>query len=95
MPSVEGDPFVLAGGTSDEAFTVKKDTSVSVRSSALRTLGLGPIEERIYCALLPRDGTSAAEIAMRLALSLRSSQRVLNALEQKGLVTHSPERVQL
>jgi len=74
--------------------TVKRHSSVSASSSPLRTLGLGPIEDRIYRALLRRDGTSAAEIAKRLALSVRSSQRVLNALEQKGLVTHSPEQVQ-
>ena len=73
---------------------MKRDSSVSASSSPLRTLGLGPIEDRIYRSLLRRDGTSAAEIAKRLALSVRSSQRVLNALEQKGLVTHSPEQVQ-
>jgi sugar-specific transcriptional regulator TrmB len=88
-------PSLSCAESGDEVFAVKRESSVSARSSALRTLGLGPIEERIYRALLPRDGTSAAEIAKRLALSLRSSQRVLNALEQKGLVTHSPERVQL
>ena len=73
---------------------MKRSSAGSATSSALRALGLTPTEERIYCTLLPRDGTSAAEISTHLELSLQGSQRVLSALEKKGLVTHSPEQIQ-
>jgi sugar-specific transcriptional regulator TrmB len=45
--------------------------------------------------LLLRDGSTASDISIHLALSLRSSQRALNTLERKGLVTHSPEQTKL
>ena len=72
---------------------MKRSSVVSPASTALRTLGLTPSEERIYHMLLPRDGTTVVEMAKGLALSLGGCQRVLNALERKGLVTHSPEQV--
>jgi sugar-specific transcriptional regulator TrmB len=72
---------------------MKHSSLVSLTSGALRTLGLTPSEERIYLMLLPRDGTTVVEIAKGLAVSSRGCQRGLNALERKGLVTHSPEQV--
>jgi sugar-specific transcriptional regulator TrmB len=72
---------------------MKHSSLVSLTSGALRMLGLTPSEERIYLRMLPRDGTTVAEIAKDLAVSLRGCQRGVNALERKGLVTHSPEQV--
>ena len=72
---------------------MKRSSVVSRASGVLRTLGLTQSEERIYYMLLPRDGTTVTEIAKHLALSPGSSQRVLSALERKGLVTHSPEQI--
>lgn len=62
-----------------------------VRSKAFKALGLAPAEERIYCMLLPRSGATVAEVSARLRVSQRTCQRVLSALDSKGLVTHSPE----
>lgn len=61
-------------------------------ANAFKALGLVPAEERLYLALLQRSST-VLEIAKRLRLTPRASQRVLAALESKGLVTHSPETV--
>jgi sugar-specific transcriptional regulator TrmB len=71
---------------------MKRSFDISDKSSALLALGLSSIEDRIYRMLLLRDGTTASDISVHLTLSAKSSQRVLNALEQKGLVTHSPEQ---
>ena len=43
--------------------------------------------------LLPRNGTTAAEVSKRLHMPPRNTQRCLAALERKGLITHSPEQV--
>jgi sugar-specific transcriptional regulator TrmB len=69
---------------------ISSDTSKS--SSALRALGLSSTEDRIYRSLLISDGMTASDISTHLHLALQSSQRVLNALEKNGLVTHSPEQ---
>jgi sugar-specific transcriptional regulator TrmB len=63
-------------------------------SNALRALGLAPAEERLYCMLLPRSNTTAADVAKRLQWTPRAARRVLAALEKKGLVTHSPEEIE-
>jgi CheY-like chemotaxis protein len=70
---------------------MKPSAEAVVRSKAFKALGLAPAEERIYCMLLPRSGATVAEVSARLRVSQRSCQRVLGALESKGLVTHSPE----
>ena len=72
---------------------MKHSSLVSLTSGALRTLGLTPSEERIYLLLLPGDGNTVMEIAKGLGVSSRGCQAGLNALERKGLVTHSPEQV--
>jgi sugar-specific transcriptional regulator TrmB len=68
----------------------KKSSGDSASSSAFRALGLPRSEEQVYRMLLPRAAT-IAQVSETLHLSARVSQRVLSALEKKGLVTYSPE----
>lgn len=58
----------------------------------LDILGIGEDEERVYRCLLERRGATAAETAHALKLSPARTQRLLDAIEAKGLVTHTPER---
>jgi sugar-specific transcriptional regulator TrmB len=73
---------------------VKQSSRDPASSSAFRALGLAASEERIYRLLLARGGATVAEVSHVLELSMRVSQRVLSALEKKGLVTYSPEEIQ-
>lgn len=58
----------------------------------LENLGISEAEERVYRWLLTHHGSSAAEIARALALAASKVQRLLDAIEAKGLATHSLER---
>ena len=57
-------------------------------------LGISEIEERVYEALLDRSGATLSDLERELTLPARKLQRVLDALEQKGLITRtsSPPR---
>lgn len=55
-------------------------------------LGISEVEERAYSWLLVHPGATIAEIASALRLAPRSTQRLIDAVEAKGLMTHSPER---
>lgn len=58
----------------------------------LETLGISVDEERAYRALLSRRLASASDLAGKLGVPVRATQRLLDALAAKGLATHSPER---
>ncbi len=58
----------------------------------LEILGIGEAEERAYRWLLMHSGASAGEVAQGLGLTRTKVQYLLDAIEAKGLVTHSPER---
>jgi DNA-binding CsgD family transcriptional regulator len=58
----------------------------------LEALGIGPAEESVYECLLDRPGATAPEVARALTLPTQKAQRLLGAIEAKGLATHSPER---
>ncbi len=58
----------------------------------LEILGISEAEERVYRWLLAHPGAIARELAAALALTPRKTQRLLDAIEAKGLVTHSPEQ---
>lgn len=58
----------------------------------LEPLGIDELEERIYRILLTRGMSTAKEIANALDLALRKAQQLLDGIESKGLVSHSPER---
>ncbi|MGH8274399.1 MAG: helix-turn-helix domain-containing protein [Gammaproteobacteria bacterium] len=58
----------------------------------LNVLGISEEEERVYCCLLAHPGSITAEIAGALALPRGKVQRLLDAIEAKGLVTHTPEQ---
>jgi sugar-specific transcriptional regulator TrmB/DNA-binding CsgD family transcriptional regulator len=59
---------------------------------SLEALGLDAHETAAYLALLDHPRATAAEIADAMGLALRRAQRLLDAIEARGLVTHSPER---
>ena len=59
---------------------------------ALEGLGIDETEERTYRTLLTQRRATAHEVARLVGLSPRRVQRLLDALERKGLVTRSPER---
>jgi sugar-specific transcriptional regulator TrmB len=67
--------------------------SLPNETGALGGLGVTPAEERVYVALLKRDGATAAELAVILKETGRSVATILHALTEKGLTTHSPTRV--
>ena len=70
-----------------------KNPDRSGDTGALNGLGVSASEERIYVALLRRDGASAADLASALRESTRRVGASLEALKQKGLATHSPTRI--
>jgi sugar-specific transcriptional regulator TrmB len=56
-----------------------------------QVLGIVELEERAYRWLLAHPRSTLREIAQALSLSARKTQRLLDAIEAKGLTTHSPE----
>ncbi len=61
-------------------------------SRPLHALGISVEEERVYRALLARRAASASDIASDLEWTSRRTQRLLDAIEAKGLATRSSER---
>ena len=61
-------------------------------SRPLQELGISDAEERLYRHLLAHPGATTQKVGSALSLSPRKAQWLLEALEAKGLVTHSPER---
>lgn len=57
----------------------------------LEVLGIGDAEEALYRQLLARPGASLRDLGTALAMGPRKLQRLLEALELRGLATHSPE----
>lgn len=67
-------------------------SSKSGESRPLGILGLSEMEELIYDWLLTHSGASVSEVAQAHLLTPGKAQRLLNAIEAKGLVTRTPER---
>jgi sugar-specific transcriptional regulator TrmB len=65
---------------------------VPTRARPLEALGIPDIEERAYCVLLNHHMATVGEVASWLSLPTRKTQQLLDSIESKGLVTHSPER---
>jgi DNA-binding CsgD family transcriptional regulator/predicted DNA-binding transcriptional regulator len=61
-------------------------------SRSLEALGIDDMEERVYRILLSHRMATAEEVGRILSLSTRKTQRLLDNVESKGLVSHSPER---
>ena len=59
----------------------------------LEGMGVTHAEEQLYRALLRCEGLCLAEIAKKLGTSARAIASPLRALEGKGMVTHSPDRI--
>ena len=64
-------------------------SSSKPRGRPLETLGISEIEERVYEALLDHPGATLSDLERELTLPSRKLQRVLDALEQKGLATRT------
>lgn len=58
----------------------------------LEHLGISEREEQVYRWLLKHRNMTAAEVARGLSLAAMMAQRLLDALEAKGLATHTPSR---
>lgn len=58
----------------------------------LDALGISETEERVYEYLLANPGATVSEIASALDHSPAKVQRLLDAIEAKGLATHSPQQ---
>ena len=63
-----------------------------VEGLSLEALGLGASETAAYLTLLDHPRATAAQVADAMGLPTRRAQRLLDAIEARGLVTHSPER---
>ncbi len=61
------------------------------KSQSLAVLGITGAEERLYRWLLAHKGATAQALARALELSPRRARQLLDRIEAKGLVTHSPE----
>jgi sugar-specific transcriptional regulator TrmB len=64
----------------------------AIEGRSLEILGVSEPEERAYRQLLAQPGATLRELARSLSLSPSRGQRLLAALEAKGLATHSPGR---
>lgn len=64
----------------------------SVNERTLSSLGIDEAEERAYRWILEHSGACAQELSGALALGPKKAQGLLESIEAKGLVTHSPER---
>lgn len=62
------------------------------KKRSLEILGIDDDEEIVYRWLLTHPGASIAEVASGLFLPRAKTQRLLEAVEIKGLTTHTPER---
>ena len=58
----------------------------------LEAAGLDDLEERIYRALLSRQGLSPADVAAQHDISERRARSILDSLEEKGLIGRSAMR---
>lgn len=65
--------------------------STQEHGRVLDILGIAEVEERVYRYLVAHPGACLREIAAAQDLSERRVQRLLEAIEAKGLARHSPE----
>jgi sugar-specific transcriptional regulator TrmB len=77
--------------------TPKRSGSVRPAPSANAThpfgcMGVSPLEDEIYRALLRHDGLSLADLSKRLGRQTRTLAQPLRTLIQKGMATHSLDR---
>jgi sugar-specific transcriptional regulator TrmB len=70
-----------------------KPRTAHIAPRVLEGMGVTQAEEQLYRALLRCEGLCIAEIAAKLNASARAIATPLRALESKGMVTHSPDRV--
>jgi len=61
--------------------------------SPLLALGITPLEQKVYEALLDAPGSAVAAVAKAARISSASASRLLKAIEGKGLANRLPERI--
>ncbi len=71
----------------------RKAPSSHAVSRVLDGMGVTQAEEQLYRMLLRCEGLCIAQITSKLGASARAIASSLRALEGKGMVTHSPDRV--
>lgn len=71
----------------------KTPASPSGTARTLDSMDVSALEERIYRVLLRYEGLGVKELAGKLAAAPNAVLKPLQALESKGIVTHSPDRV--
>jgi sugar-specific transcriptional regulator TrmB/DNA-binding CsgD family transcriptional regulator len=76
----------------DPALSTTSNRSRSNAERPFEILGIAELEERVYRWLLAHPRSALRDVAQALTLSLRTTQRLLDAIEAKGLTTHTPER---
>jgi len=72
--------------------TLRADAEKMAGESALNVLGITRSEEDAYRWLLANPGATTSQIAQALSETSAKIHRLIEALESKGLVTHTPER---
>jgi DNA-binding MarR family transcriptional regulator len=65
---------------------------LNVESRPFQILGIGEAEEQAYRWLLAHAGATVHELASALKVTVHRAQHLLDAIEARGLATHSPER---
>lgn len=71
---------------------MSRSRSGGVKPAGLEILGIDEAEESVYRWLLAHACANAPEVSRALQLPLGKAQRLLAAIENKGLSTHTPER---
>lgn len=71
----------------------RRSATPSNRARLLDVMDVTPVEEQIYRMLLRYEGLCLAELGERLGMTARAVMPPLRSLEDKGMVTHSPDRV--
>lgn len=66
--------------------------AATLESRALAILDITVAEENAYRWLLAHPGATVQEVGAALRLSPRKAQRLLDAIESKGLATYTPQR---
>jgi predicted transcriptional regulator/DNA-binding CsgD family transcriptional regulator len=83
----------ISGKGSSVKATMSMRGSTTALSGPLQSLGISPLEERAYRALLANRAITGLELAQLLALPLHEIQPILHDLEKNGLTTRSSEPI--
>jgi len=77
---------------SESDASARPNRSATATDRPFDILGIDEDEETVYRWLLAHPRSTMPELAAALSLPARKTQRLLDAIESKGLTTHTPER---